>query len=42
MLSKWTCLISVVFVVSLVGNVTVVRATDWTGATGDGDWMNPS
>jgi hypothetical protein len=42
MLRKWTCLVSVIFVVSLVGNVTVVRATDWTGAAGDGDWMNPA
>jgi len=40
MLRKWTCLVSVVFVIGLVGNVTVVRATDWTGAAGDGDWMN--
>ncbi|MHC4206113.1 MAG: hypothetical protein ACYSTT_15795 [Planctomycetota bacterium] len=42
MLRKWTFLISVVFVVGLIGNVTVVRATDWTGAAGDGDWMNPA
>jgi len=40
MLRKWTCLVSVVFVVGLVGNVTVVKATVWTGAAGDGDWMN--
>jgi hypothetical protein len=42
MLRKWSCLVSVVFVVGLIGNVTVVRATDWTGAAGDGDWMNPA
>ncbi|MGB2864702.1 MAG: discoidin domain-containing protein [Sedimentisphaerales bacterium] len=42
MLRKWSCLVSVIFVVGLVGNVTVVRATDWTGAAGDGDWMNPA
>ena len=42
MLRKWTCLVSVVFVVGLVCNVTVVRAAniDWTGAAGDGNWMN--
>jgi len=40
MFGKWTYLISVVFVVGLVGNVTVVRATEWTSAAGDGDWMN--
>jgi hypothetical protein len=37
---KWTSLVSFVFVVGLFGNVMVVRATDWTGAAGDGDWMN--
>jgi len=42
MLRKWTCLISVVFAICLVGNVSVVRATDWTGAAGDGNWMNVS
>ncbi|MFC1604365.1 discoidin domain-containing protein [Planctomycetota bacterium] len=42
MLRKWTCLVSVIFLIGLVGNVTVVRATDWTGAAGDGDWMNPA
>jgi len=31
-----------VLMVGLVTNVTVVRATDWSGAAGDGDWMNPS
>jgi len=40
MLRKSSCLVSVIFVVALVGNVTVVRATDWTSAAGDGDWMN--
>ncbi|MFH1717849.1 MAG: discoidin domain-containing protein [Planctomycetota bacterium] len=42
MLEKWTCLVSVVFVVGVIGNVTVVRATDWTGTARDGDWMNPA
>jgi len=42
MLRKWTCLVSVVFVVGLVCNATVIRAAniDWTGAAGDGNWMN--
>ncbi|MHC4325646.1 MAG: hypothetical protein ACYSUX_15370, partial [Planctomycetota bacterium] len=42
MLRKWSCLVSVVFVFCLLGNVSVVRATDWTGAADDGDWMNPA
>ena len=42
MLRNWTCIVTVIFVVGLVGNVTVVRATDWTGEAGDGDWMNPA
>jgi len=33
--------VSLVLVLGLVGSVDVVRATDWTGAAGDGDWMNP-
>ena len=42
MLRKWTCLIPIVFVVALIGNITAVRAAniDWTGAAGDGNWMN--
>ena len=39
MLGKWTCLFFVVLVVSLVGNVTVVRAVDWTGAVSS-DWYD--
>jgi hypothetical protein len=42
MLGKWTFLVSVFLLVGLLGNVTLVRATDWTGAAGDGDWMNPA
>lgn len=33
-------LFSLVLVLGLIGNVTVVRATVWTSAAGDGDWMN--
>jgi hypothetical protein len=39
MLSKRTCLFFVVLVVGLVGNVTVVRAVDWTGAVSS-DWYD--
>jgi len=42
MLRKWTCLVSVVFMICLVGDITVIRAAniDWTGSAGDGNWMN--
>jgi len=42
MCRKMIYIISFVLVVGLVTNVTVVRATDWTSAAGDSDWMNPS
>ena len=42
MSKKMIYVISFVLVVGLVTNVTVVRATDWTGSAGDSDWMNPS
>jgi len=40
MLRKWTRLIAVVFISGSFVNVPLVRATVWTGAAGDGDWMN--
>ena len=42
MCKKMIYVISFVLVVGLVTNVTVVRATDWTGAAGDSDWMTPA
>ena len=35
-------LLSLLLALGVIGNVTVVRAEniDWTGAAGDGDWMN--
>jgi len=39
MFGKWTRLLFVVLVASLVGNVTVVRAVDWTGAVSS-DWYD--
>ena len=38
MCKKLISLTPLIIVLGLVGNVTVVRATDWTNAAGDGSW----